>query len=55
MRVLELGYDKKIIIRDGQKVIKSKKFKIVTPPEMIKIKLNADEIEGAKKITVVVE
>ena len=55
MRVLEPGYDKKIIIMDGQKVLKSKKFKRVAPPEMIKIRLKKDEIEDAKEITVAVE
>ncbi|UCE36550.1 MAG: FAD-dependent oxidoreductase [Thermoplasmata archaeon] len=55
MRVLEPGFDKNIIIMDGQEVLKSKKFKRVAPPEMIKIKLKKNEIEGAKEITVSVE
>ncbi|UCG68931.1 MAG: FAD-dependent oxidoreductase [Thermoplasmata archaeon] len=55
LRVLELGFDRNVIIMDGQEVLKSKKFKRVAPPEMIKIKLNAKEIEGAKEITVAVE
>ncbi|UCE74872.1 MAG: FAD-dependent oxidoreductase [Methanomassiliicoccales archaeon] len=55
MRVLEPGLDKKIVISDGEKLFKSKKFKIVAPPEMVKIKLNADEIADAKEITVKVE
>ncbi len=55
MRVLEPGYDKKVIIMEGQEVLKSKKFKRVAPPEMIKIKLKKEEIEGAKEIIVAVE
>jgi NADPH-dependent 2,4-dienoyl-CoA reductase/sulfur reductase-like enzyme len=55
MRVLEPGFDKNVIIMDGQEVLKSKKFKRVAPPEMIKIKLKKEEIEGAKEITVWVE
>jgi thioredoxin reductase len=55
MRVLEPGYDKKVIMMDGQDVIKSKKYKRVAPPEMIKIKLKKNEIGDAKAITVAVE
>jgi NADPH-dependent 2,4-dienoyl-CoA reductase/sulfur reductase-like enzyme len=55
IRVLEPGYDKKVLITDGHEVLKSKKFKRVAPPEMIKIKLKKEEIEGAKGITVVVD
>jgi hypothetical protein len=40
---------------DGQDVIKSKKYKRVAPPEMIKIKLKKNEIGDAKAITVAVE
>jgi NADPH-dependent 2,4-dienoyl-CoA reductase/sulfur reductase-like enzyme len=55
MRVLEPGYDKKIVIKNGQKMLKSKKYMRVAPPEMIKIKLKNDEIKEAKEITVMVE
>jgi NADPH-dependent 2,4-dienoyl-CoA reductase/sulfur reductase-like enzyme len=55
MRVLDTGNDKKIIIKDDQKVLKSKKYKRVTPPEMIKIRLKKNEIEGSEEITVAVE
>jgi NADPH-dependent 2,4-dienoyl-CoA reductase/sulfur reductase-like enzyme len=55
LRVLEPGMDKKIVITDGKSVIKEKKFRRVAPPEMIKIKLKKNEIEGAKEITVKVE
>jgi hypothetical protein len=52
MRVLEPGIDKKIMISDGENVIKTKKFRRVAPPEMIKLKLKKEEIEGALEITV---
>lgn len=55
MRVLEPGMDKKIIISDCKNVLKTKQFKRVAPPEMIKIKLKREEIEGAKEITVSAE
>jgi NADPH-dependent 2,4-dienoyl-CoA reductase/sulfur reductase-like enzyme len=55
MRVLEPGIDKKIIISDGEDVFKTKQFKRVAPPEMIKIKLKKEEIAGASEITVSVE
>jgi thioredoxin reductase len=55
LRVLEPRFDRNVIIMEGQEVLKSKKFKRVAPPEMIKIKLKKEEIEGAKEITVVVE
>ncbi len=55
LRVLEPRMDKKIIITDGQNVLKSKKFRRVAPPEMIKIKLKRDDIANAKEITVKVE
>jgi NADPH-dependent 2,4-dienoyl-CoA reductase/sulfur reductase-like enzyme len=54
MRVLEPGFDKKVIIMDGHEVLKLKKFKRIAPPEMIKIKLKKEEIEGAKEVTVMV-
>ena len=55
MRVLEPGIDKKIIISDGKDVFKTKEFKRVAPPEMIKIQLKKEEIAGASEITVSVE
>ena len=55
LRVLEPGMDKKIIISDGKSVFKTKKFKRVAPPEMIKIKLKKNELEGVSEITVSVK
>jgi NADPH-dependent 2,4-dienoyl-CoA reductase/sulfur reductase-like enzyme len=55
MRVLEPGMDKKIIISDGKNVLKTKQFKRVAPPEMIKIRLKKEEIAKAKEITVSVK
>jgi NADPH-dependent 2,4-dienoyl-CoA reductase/sulfur reductase-like enzyme len=55
MRVLEPGMDKKIIISDGKNVLKTKKFKRVAPPEMIKLKLKKEEINRASELTVSVE
>ncbi len=55
LRVLEPALNKRITIKDGQEVLKSKKFKRVARPEMIKITLKKDEIKGAKELTVMVE
>ncbi len=55
LRVLEPGMDKKIIISDGKSVFKTKKLKRVAPPEMIKIKLKKNELEGVSEITVSVK
>jgi NADPH-dependent 2,4-dienoyl-CoA reductase/sulfur reductase-like enzyme len=55
MRVSEPGMDKKIIISDGENELKTKKFKRVAPPEMIKIRLKKEEIAKAKELTVSVE
>jgi thioredoxin reductase len=55
LRVTEPGMDKKIVISDGKNVLKSKKFRRVAPPEMIKITLKKGEIKGAEEITVKVE
>ena len=55
MRVSKPGIDKKIIISDGKDVFKTKEFKRVAPPEMIKIRLKKEDIEKAEEITVSVE
>jgi thioredoxin reductase len=55
MRVTKPGIDKKIIISDGKDVIKTKKFKRVVPPEMMKIKLKKEEIQGAQEIIISVK
>jgi hypothetical protein len=55
LRVMEPGTDKKIVISHGENVIKTKKFKRVAPPEMIKISLKSEDIKEAKEIIVSVE
>lgn len=55
MRVQEPGTDKRIVVRDGTKVLKQKRFKRVSPPEMIRMRLKRNEISDAGELTVVVE
>jgi thioredoxin reductase len=55
MRVEEPGSYKKIVIRDARRIVKTKKLKYVSPPEMIRLRLKKHEIADAKKLTVAVE
>jgi NADPH-dependent 2,4-dienoyl-CoA reductase/sulfur reductase-like enzyme len=55
MRVKEPGRDREIIFMDGDKVLKKISMKIVAPSEMIKVRLNEDEIKNAKEISVMME
>jgi len=55
MRVMEPGSYKKIVFRDGKRIVKTKKLKYVSPPEMIRLRLRKQEIGNAKKLSVAVE
>ncbi len=55
MRVMEPGYDKEILFKDGDRILKSVSMKVVHPSEMIQVKLKKDEIKDAKEISVMVE
>jgi NAD(P)H-nitrite reductase large subunit len=54
MRVTEPCYDKEIIFRDGNTVLKIAKKKVAHPSEMIRIELKKEEIKDAKEINVIV-
>ncbi|MEE9151301.1 MAG: FAD-dependent oxidoreductase [Thermoplasmata archaeon] len=54
MRVTEPGYGKEIEFRDGERVLKRVSQKQFAPSEMIRVKLNSDEMENVKEITVMV-
>ena len=49
-----IGY-KKIVFRDGERIVKTKKLRYVSPPEMIRLRLKKNEIADAKKLSVAVE
>ncbi|UCE74271.1 MAG: hypothetical protein JSV56_00825, partial [Methanomassiliicoccales archaeon] len=55
MRVMEPGSYKKIVFRDGKRIVKTKNLKYVSPPEMIRLRLKKREIADAKKLSVAVE
>jgi len=55
IRVKEPARDKEIIFRDGVKVLKKVTKKVITPSEMIKVKLKEDEIRDTKEICVMME
>jgi thioredoxin reductase len=55
IRVMEPGSYKKIVFRDAHRIVKTKKLKYVSPPEMIRLRLKKNEIADAKKLSVAVE
>jgi NADPH-dependent 2,4-dienoyl-CoA reductase/sulfur reductase-like enzyme len=55
LRVNEPGINRQIIISDGKDILKIKKFKRVSPPEMIKMNLKKVEFENANEIIVSVK
>jgi thioredoxin reductase len=54
MRVSFPSRDKKIFVKDGEKIIKSVSYKKLSPAEMARIKLNEKELRGIKGLEVVV-
>lgn len=55
MRVKEPDRDREIMFKDGDKVLKKISMKAVVPSEMIKVRLEEDEIKDAKEICVMME
>jgi len=51
-RVIQPSKKKKLIFREGKRIIKQKTFLRVNPAEMIRMRLSASELEGVKSLKI---